>query len=160
MRLTLTQITARFGLLCFSSDWKDPVIWAHYGDKHRVICLEFKVADDKCKKITYLSNRLKFPTSPNVQDSDRMLFTKYAYWKYEQEVRMWARLNDKEEDFYFAPFGDELRLTKVIAGTRWELPKYEIVKALGPLVEDVILIKARAGFQKFEVVKNQQGFSK
>lgn len=27
------------GVLCFSADWKDPVIWAHYGDKHKGACL-------------------------------------------------------------------------------------------------------------------------
>jgi len=23
------------GMVCFSADWRDPVIWAHYSDKHR-----------------------------------------------------------------------------------------------------------------------------
>ena len=23
------------GLMCFSADWRDPVIWAHYSDKHK-----------------------------------------------------------------------------------------------------------------------------
>ncbi len=23
------------GMLCFSAEWSDPVIWAHYSDKHR-----------------------------------------------------------------------------------------------------------------------------
>jgi hypothetical protein len=27
------------GLLCFSGDWKGPVIWAHYSDKHRGLSL-------------------------------------------------------------------------------------------------------------------------
>jgi hypothetical protein len=26
---------ATTGMLCFSSEWRDPVIWAHYSDKHR-----------------------------------------------------------------------------------------------------------------------------
>src|ERR1035441_5332564 len=30
------------GLLCFSSGWNNPVIWAHYSDKHRGLCLGFR----------------------------------------------------------------------------------------------------------------------
>src|SRR4051812_26787530 len=29
------------GLLCFSSDWIDPVLWSHYGARHQGICLGF-----------------------------------------------------------------------------------------------------------------------
>src|ERR1700690_2518983 len=83
MRLTLNQMTAQFGLLCFSSDWKDPVIWAHYSDKHRGLCLGFEIPDDKCRAVIYVSERVTFPTSPSKADSDRMLFTKYSNWKYE-----------------------------------------------------------------------------
>jgi hypothetical protein len=160
MRLMLNQMTTQFGLLCFSSDWKDPVIWSHYSDKHRGLCLGFEIPDDKCRAVRYVSERVTFPTSPGKADSDRMLFTKYANWKYEKEIRMWAALNDKEGNLYFAPFGEELKLMKVIAGARYELSKNDIVKALGPLVKDIILIQARAGFKEFEIVKNKQGFTK
>lgn len=160
MRLTLTQMTARFGLLCFSSNWRDPVIWAHYGDKHRGLCLGFESPDVKCKEVKYISERVAFPTSPTQADSDRMLFTKYANWKYEREIRIWAELNERQGDLYFAEFGDELRLIKVIAGARCELSEREIVKALGALAKDVVLIKARAGFKQFEIVKDKRGFTK
>jgi hypothetical protein len=36
------------GILCFSADWRDPVIWAHYSDKHRGLCLGFEIPDEKC----------------------------------------------------------------------------------------------------------------
>jgi Protein of unknown function (DUF2971) len=35
------------GLLCFSADWKNPVIWAHYSDKHRGFCLGFEIPEVK-----------------------------------------------------------------------------------------------------------------
>jgi hypothetical protein len=31
------------GLICFSASWQDPVIWAHYADKHQGICLSFEI---------------------------------------------------------------------------------------------------------------------
>ena len=158
MRKTLVDMTARYGLLCFSADWRDPVIWAHYSDKHRGLCLGFEIPDDKCKKIDYIPNRLPFPISLKQEDGKALLFNKYLNWKYEQEIRMWAALNVQENGFYFAPFGEELKLAKVIAGARCHLPESEIIRALDSMAEDVILIKARAGFREFEIVKDKRGF--
>jgi hypothetical protein len=33
------------GMMCFSADWSNPVIWAHYSDKHRGICLGFEIPE-------------------------------------------------------------------------------------------------------------------
>jgi hypothetical protein len=29
------QLARNRGMLCFSGNWRDPVLWAHYSDKHR-----------------------------------------------------------------------------------------------------------------------------
>jgi hypothetical protein len=31
------------GLLCFSADWTNPVLWSHYAEKHRGVCLGFNL---------------------------------------------------------------------------------------------------------------------
>jgi hypothetical protein len=46
---------------------------------------------------------------------------------------------------------------EVIAGARCSLTKDQILDALQPL-QYVRLIKARPGFQKFEIVKDLRGF--
>lgn len=61
---------------------------------------------------------------------------------------MWAALNEKDDDLYFAPFDEELNLVKVIAGARYGLSEDDIVQALGPLAKDVIVIQSRAGFKR------------
>jgi hypothetical protein len=55
-------------------------------------------------------------------------------------------------------FGDILKPTRVIVGLRCTLSRSDITNALGNLEEQVELIKARAGFTKFEVVTNELGF--
>jgi hypothetical protein len=87
-----------------------------------------------------------------------MLFTKYDNWKYEEEVRAFLALNDIEDGLYFCKFDDTLRPVSVIAGARCKLAKAEIIDALGPLKKHVDLIKARAGFTRFEIVKDKRGF--
>jgi hypothetical protein len=160
LRTTLGGLAACRGILCFSADWRDPVIWAHYSDKHRGLCLEFRLPDELCHEINYVSKRLLFPTAPVLGDATALLFTKYINWKYEKEIRVWAALNEKADGLYFSNFGDDLKLTKVIAGARCSIPEHKIIEALGELVRDVTVIKARAGFKQFEVVKDKRGFSK
>jgi hypothetical protein len=29
------------GILCFSRDWKNPVLWSHYAESHQGLCLGF-----------------------------------------------------------------------------------------------------------------------
>jgi hypothetical protein len=158
LRATLADLAPKRGMLCFSEDWRDPVIWAHYSDKHRGLCLGFELRDERCQKVSYVRNRLPFPPIPKLNDAQTLLFTKYKNWEYEQEIRVWAELNDKEDGHYFAPFGEELRLVKVIAGARCRLFEDEIAQALGPVVGNIIVMKARAGFKKFEIVKDKRGF--
>ena len=87
-----------------------------------------------------------------------MLFTKYSNWQYEREIRAFLSLNDKDNGLYFKEFDHMLKPVVVIAGGRCPTPKGEIESALGPLANQVELIKARAGFTQFEIVQDQRGF--
>ena len=118
----------------------------------------FEIPDEKCKEIKYVAKRLSLPAAPTLSDANTLLFTKYINWQYEHEIRVWAALNELDHGLYYANFGEELRLVNVIAGTRCLLSQSEIIQALGALAPDVKLIKARAGFTKFEIVKDKRGF--
>jgi hypothetical protein len=67
----------RFGLLCFCKRWHNPLLWSHYSDKHRGMCLGFDVDDKMVRPVNYLSKRpvLQFP--PTEKISDQLLWTKY-----------------------------------------------------------------------------------
>src|SRR5579863_7990419 len=45
---TRKQIASNRGLLCFSATWRDPVLWAHYANKHKGLCLALEVPDAAC----------------------------------------------------------------------------------------------------------------
>lgn len=146
------------GILCFSSDWKDPVIWAHYADKHKGLCLGFEVPRSLGEKVEYAKRRLKIPED-RVFSSTQLFFTKYVNWFYEKEVRCVRPLasSKKVGKLYFMDFGKELKLVEVIAGARCKIAESELRNAIKPL-KGVKLTKARAGFRRFEVVENQRGF--
>jgi hypothetical protein len=146
------------GMLCFSSDWCDPVIWAHYSDKHRGICLGFEIPDNAGTRIQPINERLSLPDRPALNDATAWVYTKYENWAYEKEIRCCARLDEASEGLYFMDFGEALKLVQVIAGARCEIARNEIPKALHPL-NNVELIQARPGFHRFEIVEDQRGFA-
>jgi hypothetical protein len=161
LQMTRSQLARHRGMLCFSADWRDPVLWAHYSDKHRGFCLGFELADELCHRVKYVFRRMPFPHSITAKDAEvaeAILFTKYSNWQYEQEVRVFLELNDQEGGIYFREFCDSLRLVMVIAGARNTTSKSEIERALGDLAPNVELVKARPGFTDFEIVRDQRGF--
>lgn len=92
-------------------------------------------------------------------DSDRMLWTKFDNWAYEEEIRVWAALDEHEGGIYYKDFDDNLRLIEVIAGAECSVPEHAFQRALKPF-PSVMPVKARAGFKKFEVVTDKLGFPK
>jgi len=146
------------GVMCFSASWRDPVIWAHYSDKHKGLCLGFEIPDNVARKVCYVNARLKLPDALVAEDADAWLYTKYDNWAYEEEIRCWTTLDTPSQGLYFMEFGPSLRLVEVIAGARCLLSKSKILEAAKPLEKEIKLIKARAGFHRFEIVEDQRGF--
>ena len=90
----------KYGVFCVSSDCENDLLWAHYADSHKGICVGFDI--DKLEKI---SGYKIYPVKPEqkrpeVEFSDdeshyknfliKMLTTKPMCWKYEKEYRMVA----------------------------------------------------------------------
>jgi hypothetical protein len=155
------QLAKKYGVLCFSAGWSDPVIWAHYSDKHRGICLGLSVPDDKCVPVDYQDARLDQPeqweldSEASLKTMNRLLNTKYGNWRYEQEVRLWVNLKDSEDGLYYFDFDAELRLEEVILGANCTVPRTGIERACQHA--PITIKKARAGFQRFEIVEDLRG---
>lgn len=145
------------GILCFSADWRDPVIWAHYSNKHHGLCLAFDIPKDVGTAVRYVSERLPLPERLRLDDATAWIFTKYNKWAYEQEIRCCVTLDEVVDGLYFLGFGESLKLVQVIAGARCGLSRETIVEAVRPF-SGVPLIKARPGFRRFEIVEDQRGF--
>jgi hypothetical protein len=153
------------GLVCFSSGWRDPVIWAHYSDNHRGLCLGFDIPDaggdvDDVGYVSYVERPLTFPNSfLQLDDAERYkivrktLFTKSINWEYEHEVRWWGPLAPEENGLRFLEFDDTLRIVEVIIGARCGLTPSNITRALGALTSDVKIAKAGVAHDRFEMIE-------
>lgn len=157
------DINSKIGLICFSKNWKNPLVWGHYAEKHKGMALGFDIPDELLKSVIY-SRKLnkitydKLTGKPSKGVADRLIRTKFKDWKYEEEVRLFVDLDEerKESGLYFEPFTSNLKLREIILGPKCELS----IKATRELVEDftpkVEVIKARIAFTRFEVLESKK----
>lgn len=155
MTTTRNILSSKNGLLCFSESWSSPVMWAHYASRHRGICLGFEVGDGVAEKVKYREERVPKPAVLNEQFVEGLLFSKFKHWEYEEEWRVYVRLQEQEQGIYYVNFNEKLTLRTVIVGCESRFTRSQISEVLGPTTGQVVVFKARPGFTKFKVVRNQ-----
>lgn len=147
------------GLICFSNNWKSPVQWAHYADKHKGLCLGFDidVVRTGLMEVEYVNERIQHEGQVDRRLVDRLFRTKHAHWAYEEEHRAYVELKDKEDDeLYYIDFEGNIALKQVIIGANSDVTRFQLNKALGVLANSVETFKVRPSFKRFEMVKNQK----
>ena len=140
------------------------MLWSHYADQHRGICLGFEVPDKKVVQVTYDARRLEADLERKLSKAGgdeaiglRLMTTKFEGWDYEDEFRLFVALSesDLETGMYFYDFGKDIELKEIILGARCNLTRPAIAKALsgdGPAPK---IIKARLAFDTFTVESNR-----
>jgi hypothetical protein len=136
------------GILCFSRNWDNLLLWSHYGASHKGICLGFDIpegepGDNYDTDVLYQPNLLQIrrPEDVNFDLANRLFRTKHESWSYEQEVRMLVNLTDPPdaEGLNWIEFGPTIVLKEVIIGAQCDphLSKKveEAVKPYGDTVE-------------------------
>jgi len=82
------------GVFCFAGNAKDILMWSHYADNHKGICIQFEVARDfsmlsQAVSITYSPDYPKVNWPGNYLDSlAEAILRKYKGWEYEDEHRI------------------------------------------------------------------------
>lgn len=161
--------TPRLGIMCFSTSWKSPLMWAHYAKSHTGICLGIDVLEeDKLRKVIYEPDRLKGlfdgakPLAGATEESlTKVLTTKFKQWEYEDEWRVFAKLDDRDPltGLYYVDFAPTFTLREVIVGARCKRSVgsfAKLIKAAGKLHHPITIVKARPAFQAFEMVRQQR----
>jgi len=142
MRKFVAHISQNAGVICFSANAREPVLWSHYGDHHRGIVLEFSVTDDseKCMKMEYSDQRPTLDANlmfgpdneghakPVLKELTRR---KSGGWAYEKEYRLYENLAECEitGGHYYRPF-DKPALRRVILGWRSDVESSYVNRAL------------------------------
>lgn len=89
------RISKNAGIFSVSAKRDNLLMWSHYADSHRGICIEFKTTDGKLfgcdlQHIDYDVNypKLSIYDEPNVEFVKRCVGTKSSDWTYEEEWRI------------------------------------------------------------------------
>lgn len=150
------RMKRKYGMLCFSSGWSNPLLWSHYGDRHRGIGLGFCV--DQLREVTYQQERLPGQAWNPTEDIQPILWTKFRHWKYEAEHRRFVLLSECRSEtkcgkkLHFWPFGSGLQLRRVVIGANCDVRFSRLSQALDSLTTGIDIVKARVAFQSFKVV--------
>ena len=163
---TEKEVVETYSVQCYSRSWNNVLMWSHYGDRHKGICLGFDVPDEVTREVKYLAspelveNVVDASTEEKVRLIDLLTGAKYQGWSYEQEIRVNASRNDIDEETHqlFVDFSERLILRQVIAGARFPLSKGPIEDALKGYQETVEIIKAKRSGTSFEIIVDENGF--
>lgn len=164
IRNMIDEIKEMLLVSCFSKKYDSILMWSHYGDKHRGLCIEFEVDSDDFKEVIYAKKRkqidLKTITAvvlgydfigekvskdnkKILKEISKLLFTKYKDWKYESELRVVHSIKDcdgenifKKDERYFLKMP---KINKVYVGCKANDDDLNNLKQDFPNVEIVVL---------------------
>lgn len=88
-------INLRYRVYCLGPDVGNLLMWAHYADSHRGICLEFDLRNDALCGALKCEYSAEFPMMRLWDNSEAaallVLLSKSDVWRYEQEYRLVAQ---------------------------------------------------------------------
>lgn len=149
----------KHGLVSFTKDWSNPVLWSHYADNHTGIALGIDIISSQLKDVNYVADRtnIEFVKKVHTRDIsylDLLTRTKFDHWKYENEVRAFVKLDPeaKENGLYFIEFSDQIRLAEVIIGHKYE-SKTDIPLQVSLEKSGINFTTARPAFTSFQMVE-------
>jgi hypothetical protein len=174
-RDTMDGAVLYFGVLCFCRHYNNLLLWSHYADSHRGMCLGFDV---RCKPanrgnpmlfsgigfgvpVKYTQDRCDVPPdqgdriAERIDQIDEALYTKSEHWAYEQEVRMLMYLKAKLGNHYFADFDHRLILKEVILGAENCDSREVIRRCLHDEDKDVEIVKLKLSHVAYEVIRDE-----
>lgn len=149
------------GLLCFAGDWSEPVMWSHYGEKHKGICLGFNVCRSMVQQVSYQDERIlaalgptPIPDELSEELQQQLLCTKSGGWRYEEEHRRFVNLKDASTDgsHHFWPISVDVQLAEVILGPLCKEPIESVRQSVKSHFPNAVVFKARLAFQSFKIV--------
>lgn len=156
-------VSKKYGLLCFSKEWREPLLWGHYADKHKGVAIGFEILEGEVLKVGYNSGpkRTRFELTNNQKEGEKLFLslaqTKYEKWSYEEEYRIIVKLKDceiayiKDKKLFFVKFQKRLKVKEIILGCKFDhQKKSKRIKILAKKMGAKI-IPTRQGWEDYKI---------
>lgn len=133
------ELGEKQGIVCFSERWKQPLMWGHYAEAHKGICLGFYVRTSEFRKMDYVAERPKlddfkksYVGQLSEADIKAISMKKFNQWSYEAEWRRVVPLENQDfvDSNYFLKFDDAMKLNVVLIGERCDITDKQIAGML------------------------------
>ncbi len=154
------------GIICMSTTWQEPLLWGHYADKHKGICLGFDVDDAEWQPVIYRKERpslsnlgVKHLNEISDEQWQEVSRTKFKAWEYEREYRTLVDLKEPDlvSGLFFHPFSETMKLAQVIVGYRTTASRDVVQRLCEHVGGGVDAFQARPAFKEFNIVKQHDG---
>ncbi|MGG7568061.1 DUF2971 domain-containing protein [Rhodovulum sp. DZ06] len=164
------EVSRFYGMISLCNNRKNPVMWSHYAEGYKGICLGIEVGMQELTQVKYRAERTEISLEqlneallhPGNTDLRDLMCTKFLHWSYESEWRVIFKLSEYDTQergsLKFLPFSSSLKLREVILGPNYEPKDKKTSEALKKAISDsaeCVLRTARPAFQKFEIVLQQ-----
>jgi hypothetical protein len=158
-RVVHKVVSKKYGLLCFSGIWDEPLLWGHYADKHKGIAIGFEFLKGNILQVQYRfqPKRVKFELTNDPPKNEELFLSlakeKYKNWEYENEYRMLVELknctSDKGNRFF--EFKDTLTVKEIVLGC-----KFDYKKEIGNVIKlakqhNAEIIPTRPGWEDYTI---------
>lgn len=155
---------AQLGFVSLSETWRSPLVWAHYADDHKGVCLGIDVPAGRALKVRYEEERLRLvfdATSLETAHDEELIrtlvTTKFSDWSYEREWRIIEELKSPDDKgYHYLQFSPAFELREIVLGARCIRAPSKIRQQVFGNTAKVLVRKVRAGFTKFEMVRDQR----
>ena len=145
------------GIICFSLEVDNMLLWSHYTDQHQGFALEFDILDDEIDKgmftpllkVVYDWDEIKIRTMSRIIDAARY---KNPVWKYENEVRLVVGEGNKLYCWDYLHKGCFKNLTGIIFGNRMNGSIEDaLIKICESFEPNILIKKANLSDQAFKL---------
>jgi Protein of unknown function (DUF2971) len=148
-----SQALTRVGVFCVSTKRDDILMWSHYADSHKGVCLEFDGMSRlmaHAQKVNY--SRKRVPINPYADDNmammEKAMLTKSEHWAYETEWRL-CRYKEGPGPVQYRP----TNLTGIILGALASRDTLDTVqKWVSQRASPLAIYRATTSGQDFELL--------
>ncbi len=158
------NIAKKYGLLCFADDWREPLLWGHYADKHRGVAIGFRILRNEEFEVSYTQPKEMRPMLELTGDlavNERLFLDlarkKYKNWSYESEYRVVVDLADcvhgtgRDKGKYFIDFADRLSVEEIVLGDGVPRADHGMIKKIAERAGATRFIAARLCWEDYKV---------
>ena len=124
-RIRLIRALTEIGVLCLAAEGSNTLMWSHYADHHRGLCLGFRLKPSPDYPVQAVAYGGDFPSFALESFADEkaelvraIMFQKAEDWAYEREYRIVVDVPDGDDSGRARPWPDFLELEEVRFGLR------------------------------------------